>query len=289
MYDSRIGRRWNVDPVWDYDLSPYATFANNPVLFPDPNGDRIKYGNFSNWLKVTTLRLTDKNFREAFREIKSKYGMGGKKKLDLHIETSNKGTLTLKDAFIGKKGIWNGGTPGPNDFLSFNGNLKSKVVGHRTDFKGYTGFLCGGPMKRTEREFDLTAHSNENDFDRWRIARDGPFKNKVFVSHGLENDGSPNTTLKIVIDNRRDNHLMGNGLNINGNEVIGPTRTDDASDLYNPESDWVNFSITALGKVNVVEIQKKLFRGWHQIRLLPEGTIPDKIKIKTKSLILFPK
>jgi RHS repeat-associated protein len=38
MYDSRIGRRWNVDPVIKHHESPYATFANNPNLFVDPNG-----------------------------------------------------------------------------------------------------------------------------------------------------------------------------------------------------------------------------------------------------------
>jgi len=39
-YDSRIGRRWNVDPLtakypWQ---SPYACFNNNPLQFSDPNG-----------------------------------------------------------------------------------------------------------------------------------------------------------------------------------------------------------------------------------------------------------
>jgi RHS repeat-associated protein len=37
-YDSRLGRRWNVDPVFkDYE-SPYATFGNNPIWFADPLG-----------------------------------------------------------------------------------------------------------------------------------------------------------------------------------------------------------------------------------------------------------
>jgi hypothetical protein len=43
-YDSRIGRRWNVDPkVHEYE-SPYATFADNPILFTDPNGDQAESG-----------------------------------------------------------------------------------------------------------------------------------------------------------------------------------------------------------------------------------------------------
>ncbi len=38
-YDSRIGRRWNIDPVIkDYE-SPYMTFSGNPILFNDPDGD----------------------------------------------------------------------------------------------------------------------------------------------------------------------------------------------------------------------------------------------------------
>jgi hypothetical protein len=35
-YDSRIGRRWNVDPV--YKNSPYECFNGNPILLSDPSG-----------------------------------------------------------------------------------------------------------------------------------------------------------------------------------------------------------------------------------------------------------
>jgi RHS repeat-associated protein len=38
-YDTRIGRRWNVDPVSYPWQSPYATFNDNPVLYIDPDGD----------------------------------------------------------------------------------------------------------------------------------------------------------------------------------------------------------------------------------------------------------
>ena len=37
-YDTRLGRRWNLDPVMKSWESGYATFANNPVLYIDPNG-----------------------------------------------------------------------------------------------------------------------------------------------------------------------------------------------------------------------------------------------------------
>ncbi len=37
-YDSRIGRRWNIDPVTKPFLSDYSTFGNNPVTLIDPDG-----------------------------------------------------------------------------------------------------------------------------------------------------------------------------------------------------------------------------------------------------------
>ena len=37
-YDSRTGRRWNVDPITKEFESPYATFGGNPVLMVDPLG-----------------------------------------------------------------------------------------------------------------------------------------------------------------------------------------------------------------------------------------------------------
>jgi hypothetical protein len=37
-YDGKLGRRWNVDPVYKVYDSPYACFGNNPILFIDPNG-----------------------------------------------------------------------------------------------------------------------------------------------------------------------------------------------------------------------------------------------------------
>jgi hypothetical protein len=38
-YDSRIGRRWNLDPVYNSDISRYSVNGNNPNYFRDPNGD----------------------------------------------------------------------------------------------------------------------------------------------------------------------------------------------------------------------------------------------------------
>jgi RHS repeat-associated protein len=37
-YDSRLGRRWNVDPVTNASMTPYAVFNNNPIYYIDPLG-----------------------------------------------------------------------------------------------------------------------------------------------------------------------------------------------------------------------------------------------------------
>ena len=47
QYDSRLGRRWNIDPVFkDYE-SPYACFAGNPVWFVDNMGLDTSFANNS--------------------------------------------------------------------------------------------------------------------------------------------------------------------------------------------------------------------------------------------------
>ena len=38
-YDTRIGRRWNIDPVVKTPLSPYACFNNSPIQILDPLGN----------------------------------------------------------------------------------------------------------------------------------------------------------------------------------------------------------------------------------------------------------
>jgi len=40
-YDTRLGRRWNLDPRPVVGVSDYAALAGNPILFSDPRGDTI--------------------------------------------------------------------------------------------------------------------------------------------------------------------------------------------------------------------------------------------------------
>ena len=50
-YDTRLGRRWNVDPVVKPFESSYATFSDNPIYNIDPNGDNAgDYYNNGTWV-----------------------------------------------------------------------------------------------------------------------------------------------------------------------------------------------------------------------------------------------
>ena len=44
-YDSRIGRRWNLDPKYNVSESRYLVNGGNPIYYVDPLGDfKTKFG-----------------------------------------------------------------------------------------------------------------------------------------------------------------------------------------------------------------------------------------------------
>ncbi len=68
QYDSRLGRRWNIDPVVKHHESPYAAFANNPIWFIDPSGADTTFfqkdGSYDSQAK--------KDFDDTYSTIKNK-------------------------------------------------------------------------------------------------------------------------------------------------------------------------------------------------------------------------
>ena len=79
-YDSRIGRRWNVDPITKDWESPYACFGNNPINLVDPFGldadePKPKYKG----LKSVTVRSTiSKKLRTKIEKYAQKEGISFK-------------------------------------------------------------------------------------------------------------------------------------------------------------------------------------------------------------------
>lgn len=67
QYDSRLGRRWNVDPVVKYHESPYASFANNPIWFVDPSGaDTTHVGTESKAMINDMMNPKSDNYNKKF-------------------------------------------------------------------------------------------------------------------------------------------------------------------------------------------------------------------------------
>lgn len=63
MYDSRLGRRWNIDPINAGGTSGYSVFGNNPLFYTDPNGlDTVSSQNKANVGDVLKHRNGKSNF-----------------------------------------------------------------------------------------------------------------------------------------------------------------------------------------------------------------------------------
>jgi hypothetical protein len=144
QYDSRLGRRWNVDPVITFWESPYATFANNPVMFRDILGAdtifddniarqafRETYSIVLNQVKKLENEIIDNKFKLIFDENLTKRQI---KKIKKQIEQDE------EDLYEWKK---------LED--DFNDLLNSKVLVHynsKTDLLGPNdmGMVTGGTV-----------------------------------------------------------------------------------------------------------------------------------------------
>jgi hypothetical protein len=67
-YDTRLGRRWNLDPKPDASISNYACFRNSPIFIIDLFGDTT-YVNGELYTPGSTYSGTDKNTARAFDEL----------------------------------------------------------------------------------------------------------------------------------------------------------------------------------------------------------------------------
>ena len=84
-YDTRLGRRWNLDPKPNPSISNYATFANNPIYYMDLLGDTLRGSSASDASKMvnemksifgSTSELFNKHFKlgsdgKTFEKIKN--------------------------------------------------------------------------------------------------------------------------------------------------------------------------------------------------------------------------
>jgi hypothetical protein len=71
-YDTRLGRRWNVDPKYNASESRYLVNGNNPNYFNDPNGDyKTKVGA---WLAAAWQKIKGNEIGKIYKNDKGQYG-----------------------------------------------------------------------------------------------------------------------------------------------------------------------------------------------------------------------
>ncbi|MFN6943669.1 MAG: DNRLRE domain-containing protein [Cytophagaceae bacterium] len=129
MYDSRIGRRWNLDPIYKDWISNYSVFGNNPILYVDPNG--------ADWFKNKAGDVKwDDSRDKSIGKGKDKWKNIGS---TINIETEsginedNDIPFPLPAAFSGTKLLTNisitGNYDAEGNFTGFSYNYKKEVMG----------------------------------------------------------------------------------------------------------------------------------------------------------------
>jgi hypothetical protein len=119
QYDTRTGRRWNMDPVVKTWESPYLTFTGNPVMMIDPNGANAwKPDEKGNLIaeagdNATTLaKFQGTTYPEALKQLTDQgYTMDAKGILDLKIgdevKLNNAYTRSISAAATGSSTDYN--------------------------------------------------------------------------------------------------------------------------------------------------------------------------------------
>ena len=92
-YDTRIGRRWNIDPKPMTGVSPYSAFNNNPILFSDPLGDTL-----NNAQVVDAIKIASNEIRDALKSNRDYHAKGTNERLLGAVQKyAEKHYLNLRD------------------------------------------------------------------------------------------------------------------------------------------------------------------------------------------------
>ena len=122
-YDTRLGRRWNVDPVVKPWESSYACFANNPIWFSDVNGDVPgEKPNTIGTTKAHVLKISSADIKQTL-EVKQMSSLTGLSiKYAVTLAQEEKLVLSMYDV-DGKKG------QGGNATIGFGHKVHTGAIG----------------------------------------------------------------------------------------------------------------------------------------------------------------
>ena len=156
-YDSRIGRRWNVDPVLKVGESPYLCFSGNPIFYADPLGN-------------TTCSPTD--------WIKKK-NANGTTSYKWDDKAKNQGTTPLGYKYVGATGRYPNNDYSNVDLYANGGWIRSSGVNAESGSKGSTPPIQEAPSAASSAPLNIkpgpqatvgpVGYTFNNDFERGMI------------------------------------------------------------------------------------------------------------------------
>lgn len=153
-YDSRIVRRWNIDPKPNISISPYNCFAGNPIRFSDMYGDSVILGNLYD--KDAKGNYKNTNEISAF-ELFAKTKDGEKYILD-HAQQGFK----LKGVFISGLDI-EAKSEGSESKKGVDVTLGIVPNGYVREKTGYPGYAMTDDYKVGNGRLKLSFHVEKDD------------------------------------------------------------------------------------------------------------------------------
>ena len=95
QYDTRLGRRWNLDPVDQVNVSNYAAFLNNPIFYTDHLGNTAKGVNKKD--AERTKETIDQTFSDdKYADLRGLFSIGKDGKTFNKIDENNFEKITSK-------------------------------------------------------------------------------------------------------------------------------------------------------------------------------------------------
>jgi hypothetical protein len=244
-YDSRLGRRWNVDPQFKKfpNESPYLVFHNTPILFSDPNGDTPpkNFKEYKNTVDGGSIFLPKNANVELFTDKNN----GGDKSLIGKIRAFTIGSSRFVTGFIGKTTFVgyvnfkqkNQAYRSP-DIQVFNKNGLSKTL-NTVSFDltniGETGISSGQVIQTVQTTNDVRSVSSVKYIKGGFYGFvDGGVNSPAYKKFGRENSNAPGEPYYIgTLGSEPIGSISAIGGKISINMVDAPNVSENANSVTN--------------------------------------------------------
>lgn len=203
-YDSRVARRWNIDPRGVKGVSEYAVFMNNPISFTDFNGDTIdvstglqadiRFGTQKKEMELISglkLSIIEGKLQYAIDENAKGFSKKARKLLIKAIESEETAYMMLEnevgdelggkyDQYLGDK-PWKGGTmflpskPFGKNYISIDFKEKEGLVAGMQNFSESEKITFGSGMAALHEMHHFVHRSHDPHFYGYYIALAGGF------------------------------------------------------------------------------------------------------------------